>query len=205
MTERNFVTEYEYHPTANVVGMSYEILDRMEQAVLKVRERLLRSTAAMEVAGIPYAVVGGNAVASWVATKDEGAVRNTPDVDILIRREDLKATITALNSVGFINESLVAGELVLVDGPDCKPRSGITLLFFGEGCSDSIETFRDPGGFEVLTLEPLVRMKLKQNRTIDRVHVRDMIDVGLVDAGWLAKLPAELVDKLQHLLDTPDG
>lgn len=75
--------------TANVVGMSVEILDRMEQAVLKVRERLRRSTAAMEDARIPYAVIGGNAVASWVATKDEGAVRNTPDVDLLIRRDDL--------------------------------------------------------------------------------------------------------------------
>jgi hypothetical protein len=37
-------------------------LDRLERAVEKVRHRLLRSTAALEVAGIPYAVIGGNAV-----------------------------------------------------------------------------------------------------------------------------------------------
>ena len=41
-------------------------LERMERAVLKVRERLLRATSALETAGVPYAVVGGNAVAAWI-------------------------------------------------------------------------------------------------------------------------------------------
>jgi hypothetical protein len=57
----------------------------MVRAVEKVRERLRRATAALEGAGIPYAVVGGNAVASWVARVDEAAVRNTQDVDILLK------------------------------------------------------------------------------------------------------------------------
>ena len=39
--------------------MAWEILDRMERAVAKVRERLLRVTAVLNQAGIPYAVVGG--------------------------------------------------------------------------------------------------------------------------------------------------
>src|SRR6476620_11702980 len=77
------------HWTAQTVSMSVEILDRMERAVAKVRERLLRATQALNQAGIPYAVAGGNAVASWVATIDEGAVRNTRDVDLLVRRADL--------------------------------------------------------------------------------------------------------------------
>lgn len=57
--------------TTGTVGMGPEILDRMERAVAKVRERLLRATSALNRAGIPYAVVGGNAVAYWVATVDE--------------------------------------------------------------------------------------------------------------------------------------
>ncbi len=36
-------------------------LDRMVRAVEKVRDRLLRTAAALEGAGVPYAVVGGNA------------------------------------------------------------------------------------------------------------------------------------------------
>lgn len=63
--------------TVQAVGMNRTVLDRMEHAVAKVRDRLLRVTAALNQAGIPYAVVGGNAVASWVATVDEGAVRQS--------------------------------------------------------------------------------------------------------------------------------
>src|SRR3989454_1848065 len=90
--------------TAHTVGMDWEILDRMERAVAKVRERLLRATAALNQAGIPYAVVGGNAVASWVARIDEGAVRTTRDIDILVRREDLPAIAAAFERAGFIRE-----------------------------------------------------------------------------------------------------
>ncbi len=54
-----------------------------------VTDRLQRITRALEAAGIPYALVGGQAVALWVATRDAAAVRTTKDVDILMRREDL--------------------------------------------------------------------------------------------------------------------
>jgi hypothetical protein len=39
--------------------------------VEKVRERLRRAAAALEAAGVPYAVAGGNAVAAWVSRVDE--------------------------------------------------------------------------------------------------------------------------------------
>src|SRR5713101_3854237 len=81
---------------AQTVGMNGDILDRMERAVAKVRERLLRATAALNQIGVPYAVVGGNAVAAWVATIDEGAIRNTRDVDLLVRRSDLPTIAAAL-------------------------------------------------------------------------------------------------------------
>src|ERR1700682_5709599 len=106
--------------TAQTVGMNGDILDRMERAVAKVRERLLRATAALNQAGVPSAVGGGNAGASWVATVDEGAVRNTRDVDLLVRRSDLPAITAALEQAGF-----VAGELLGVgmfrDGAGGKP------------------------------------------------------------------------------------
>src|SRR3954468_20463210 len=82
--------------TTQTVGMNYDILDRMERAVAKVRERLLRATAALNQAGVPYAVVWGDGVASWVATVDEGAVRNTRDIDLLVRRDDLPVVTAAL-------------------------------------------------------------------------------------------------------------
>jgi hypothetical protein len=197
--------------TTQTVGMGPEILDRMERAVAKVRERLLRATTALDKGGIPYAVVGGNAVASWVATIDEGAVRNTRDVDILVRRSDLPAITKVLENAGF-----VAGDLLDVvmfrDGPDGKPSEAVHLLFAGEKTrpdhllpAPEIDTVADPENFRVITLESLVTMKLMSNRRKDQVHLTDLIKLGLIDATWLPKLPLELSHRLQNLLDTPDG
>src|SRR6187549_3460703 len=81
--------------------------ERAFLAAEKVKERLKRSTSALEKAGVPYAVVGGNAVAEWVGRVDEDAVRNTRDVDILVRRGDLAAVRSALEAVGFIYQHLL--------------------------------------------------------------------------------------------------
>src|SRR5882724_1695333 len=110
--------------TAKTVGMGIDILDRMERAVAKVRERLLRATSALNQAGIAYAVVGGNAVASWVATVDEGAVRNTRDVDVLVRRSDLPAVTAALEQAGFIHDELL-DVVMFRDGPAGKPSEAV--------------------------------------------------------------------------------
>jgi hypothetical protein len=211
MTSSKFVVEYPSIPTANVVGMSYEILERMEQAVLKVRERLLRSTAALQSAGIRYAVVGGNAVASWISTKDTGAVRNTRDVDLLVRREDLSEVAAALEGAGFVHGELL-DVVMFRDGPEGKPSEAVHLLFSGEKVrpehilpAPPIETVDDPENFKVIKLESLVEMKLLSNRRKDQVHLDDMIQLGLIDATWLPRFPPELAGRLKYILDTPGG
>ncbi len=193
------------------VTMPWEILERMERAVAKVRERLLRATSILNRAGIPYAVVGGHAVASWVATIDEGAVRNTRDIDLLIRREDLPAVAAALEQAGFVRADVFEVTMFL-DGPDAKPSESIHLLFAGEKVrpehplpNPQLSAVDDPAGFRVIPLEPLVHMKLLSNRRKDQVHVQDMTGVGLIDASWLGKLPPVLAERLQAILDTPDG
>jgi hypothetical protein len=197
--------------TAGVVGMGSEILDRMERAVANVRERLLRATAALNQAGIPYAVVGGNAVASWVATIDEGAVRNTRDVDLLVRRSDLPAIIAALEGAGFLHEELL-DVVMFRDGPTGKPSEAVHLLFAGERTrsdhslpAPEIETVSNPANYAVISLESLVLMKLLSNRDKDRTHLRDLIGVGLIDRSWPTKFPPNLAARLQQILDTPDA
>ena len=69
--------------------------ERALMAAEKVKERLRRATRALDAAAVPYAVVGGNAVAEWVGRIDEGAVRNTRDVDLLLRRGDFPAARAA--------------------------------------------------------------------------------------------------------------
>lgn len=83
-------------PGPSVVTFGFDVLDRVEQAVAMVKERLKRAVAALDAAGIPHAVVGGHAVAAWVSRIDPAAVRTTVDVDILIPRVDLDRTKAAL-------------------------------------------------------------------------------------------------------------
>jgi hypothetical protein len=195
----------------STVTMAWEILDRMERAVAKVRDRLLRATAALNQAGIPYAVVGGHAVASWVTTVDEAAVRNTRDIDLLVRREDLAVITAALERAGFVRAE-VLDVTIFLDGRDAKPSESIHVLYAGEKVraehalpAPSLTTIDDPAGFHVITLEALVHMKLLSNRDKDRTHVRDLIGVGLIDRSWLDKLPPVLAERLRGILDTPES
>src|SRR5690606_29368789 len=92
------------------------------------------STACLQRAeegGVPYAVVGGNAVAAWVATVDEAAVRNTRDVDILIRREDLDRARAALEGAGFIYRR-VGGFDIFLEDAGASVRQAVHLVFSGE-------------------------------------------------------------------------
>jgi len=61
------------------------------------------------------------------------------------------------------------------------------------------------GVFRALSLRALVQIKLTAYRDKDKTHLRDLIDVGLIDQSWPARYPAELASRLQHLLDTPGG
>ena len=187
------------------------LLDRMVSAVEKVRERLLRSTAALDNAGVPYAVIGGNAVASWVASIDVAAVRNTQDVDLLLRRPDLDAAKEALHKEGFVFRH-VRGMDMFLDGGEAKVRDAVHILFAGEKVRpDDLLPFPDiceseqAAFFRVLSLEALVGNKLNVFRTKDQMHLRDMLDVELIDATWTTKYPPELAARLQLLIDTPEG
>jgi hypothetical protein len=186
-------------------------LERVERAVAKVRERLLKATAGLRAASVAYAVAGGNAVATWVGRVDEGAVRNTRDVDLLIRRRDFPAAKAALEAVGFVHWN-GPGFDVFRDGGDGKPSEGVHILFAGERVYGDdalslpdVTQSEETVDFRVVSLEALVRMKLIANRDKDRTHLRDLIGVGLLDPAWVARFPPVLAARLQHLFDTPNG
>ena len=150
--------------------------ERMSNAVEKVRLRLLRAAAALAKAKVPYAVAGGNAVAAWVSRVDEAAVRNTQDVDIVLRRTDLPAARAALEQAAFVYRHAASIDMFL-DGPDAKARDAVHIVFAAEKVrpdyaspapdvseSEATETFR------LLSLDALVRMKLTSFQ-IGRAHV----------------------------------
>ncbi len=191
--------------------LTEDILDRMARAVERVHERRQRAVRALEAASIPYALVGGNAVAAWVATVDEAAVRITPDIDILVTRADFEVATTALVNAGFVFRH-VKGTDMFLDGPDAKYRDAVHILFAGERVrpadlvsAPEITESEKVGTFRVVALESLVKMKLTSFRNKDRMHLYDMIDVGLVDATWLPRLPEAHSPRLKELLDNPEG
>ncbi len=185
--------------------------ERIERAVENVKDRLRRVTQALESAGVPYAVVGGNAVQMWVAQVDESVVRNTRDVDIALNRVDLHAAIAALEKVGFrFRQS--AGVTMFLDGPNAKARDAVHVVFAGEKVREeyfepvpSIENYERIKDVRTMALESLVRMKLTSNRDKDRVHVRDMLSVNLIDESWLSRFRPELQQRLRELIEDPDG
>jgi hypothetical protein len=198
-------------PTATLYA-GEDTLQRMVNAVEKVRDRLKRSTNALEEAKVPYAVVGGNAVAAWVSEVDESAARNTQDVDILLRREDLEKATAALEKVGFIHKT-GAGITMFLDGPGAKARDAVHVIFANEKVRPEYE-FPAPdvassviksNSMRVLALEDLVRMKLTSHRLKDRVHIQDLAFVELIDSKMVSRMDGDLGARLQSILNNPEG
>jgi hypothetical protein len=188
-------------------GNRLTTLERMVQAVELVRERLLRATGALEAAQIPYAVVGGNAVGAWVAQVNRRAVRNTVNVDILLQAEDLPAAAEALRQAGFVYRH-AAGIDFFLDGPDGDFAEAVHIVKADAKVrkeyllpAPSVEESCLNDEFRLITLEALVRMKLTSFRKKDQVHLEDLIGVGLVDPSWLERVPVELSERLQKILD----
>jgi len=187
------------------------LMERMVRAVEKVRDRMHRAARALEEAGIPYCVIGGNAVAAHVGRIDESSVRNTQDVDILLRRDDLEAAKAALSTAGFVFRH-VKGIDMFLDGPNAKARDAVHIVFANERVrtgdpvpAPEITESEATPSYRVVALDSLVKMKLTSFRLKDRVHILDMIGVGLVDETWLPRLPDELSARLKELLDNPEG
>src|SRR5260370_19408662 len=115
----------------NSLSSSTGIWERYLMALDEVTDRLERIARALEEAGVAYALVGGQAVALWVATKDPAAVRTTKDVDILLRRDDLPRARAAAAAVA-LDYFEVMGVGMFLERSDPNPRKGVHVLWAGE-------------------------------------------------------------------------
>ncbi|MEM1354229.1 MAG: nucleotidyltransferase family protein [Planctomycetota bacterium] len=180
-------------------------------AMDRVEKRLRQVTAALDQADIPYAVVGGNAVAAWVAQVDPAATRATKDVDLLVRRDDESRIAEVMQGLGFVRQGL-RRFILYIDPEEPSRRSGIHLVWAevlirpSYTCpSPSVtEVVREPEGFALIDLPALVRMKLTSFRDIDRVHIADLLRVNLIDQGIRESLPNELAERLSQVLSSLD-
>ena len=194
------------------VRVPMEWIMRAERAVEKVREKLVKTCRALEGAGVPYVVIGGNAVAVWVGSRDEGAIRNTKDVDILLNRADLDRAAQAMSAAGF-DMTEIDGITMFLDRDDPMPSRGVHVVFAGEKIKPherfpapaEVKGIRSSEGVDAIELRELLVLKLIAFRDIDRVHIRDMIKVGLIDDEVADQIPVELRPRLEEIRANPDG
>jgi hypothetical protein len=199
------------HKVLDMETEQAEILARILRAEEKVHRRLARVTALLEKAQIPYAVIGGHAVAAWVATVDESLVRATRDVDILVEPADLKRIRGVLEPDGFVYRHVAEMDIFL-DDAGAKIGDAVHLIFAGQKVRPDHVLPAPPvtgsvseAGFKVVPLESLVRTKLVAWRDKDRVHLRDLIGVGLIDSTWPQRFQDPLRSRLQELIDNPES
>jgi hypothetical protein len=145
-----------------------------------------------------------------VAQVDESAVRNTQDIDILLRRDDLDAASAALTAAGF-KQRHVRGITMFLDGDRSRVRDAVHVIFAGEQVrpddqseSPDVADWHVLNGFRTLRLEPLVRLNLTTFTLDDRVDLQDMLEIGLIDQTWCSRFSPELASRLQLLIDNPD-
>jgi hypothetical protein len=196
------------NPALTVVGD--QLWRRIGESMDRVELRLRKAVSILESTSIPFAIVGGNAVRVWVAQVDPGAVRATNDVDILIRPEDLDQLKQVMAENGY-HYRKAAGLDMFLEGKEDSVRYAIRIVLANRMVKQDdfepnpdVEPFEYGDGIRNLPLERLVRMQLNSFRLKDRVHLLDMIEVGIVDEAWITKFPKPLSDRLQSLMDNPD-
>jgi hypothetical protein len=146
----------------------------------------------------------------WVAQVDPGAVRATNDVAVLIRPENLDEAKRVMSNNGY-HYRKAAGLDTFLEGKEDSVRYAIHIVLANQMVKESdyeanpdVEPSEYGDGIRTLPLERLVRMKLNSFRLKDRVHLLDLIEVGLLDRTWIGKFPKVLGDRLKQLIDNPD-
>ena len=187
-----------------------QLWKRIGESMDRVERRLRKVIAILETIGIPFAIVGGNAVRIWVAQVDLGAVRATNDVDVLIRPENLEQVKQVMADNGY-HYRKAAGLDMFLEGKDDSVRYAIHVVLANRmvkqddyESNPDVEPSEYGDGIRTLPLVRLVRMKLNSFLLKDRVHLLDMIEVGLLDESWIARFPQPLGERLRSLIENPD-
>lgn len=167
----------------------------------------MRTAAALDAEDIPYAMIGGNAVRAWVATRNPAAVRTTRDVDILANAADVQRITQAMEAIGFRREDL-RSLTMFIDPAEPDRRAAVHLVWADQkvrpsslhpapSVDERVRVIDER--FWVATLPALLKLKLTAFRLRDQVHLLDMLSVGLIDDAVRATLPADLLERLRQV------
>ena len=173
-----------------------------EKRVEQLFELAERVEKAFSSAGLEYRVVGGLAAYLYVEEAEPDAGRLTKDIDIVVRREDLRKIAEAVEPFGFEYRH-VAGVDMLVEAGAPSARRAVHMIFSGEKVRpEYLEATPEMGAWrtirEVRLVPPadLVRMKLTSFRLKDQAHLKDLDEAGLITREIEAGLSPALLERL---------
>jgi len=164
--------------------------ERVEQLfdLAELVERIFSS------AGLEYRVAGGLAVYLYVEEREPDAGRLTKDIDIVVRREDLRKIADAARPFGLEHRH-VAGVDMLVQANQ-RPGSRAVKLIFS---SDGLGAVRRINGLRVIAIANLARMKLASFRAKDEAHLKDLDEAGLITPAIEVSLSPGLAERLAQV------
>ena len=172
--------------------------NRVEQ-LFALAECVEKAFAAAE---LEYRVAGGLATYLYVEEVEPDAGRLTKDIDIVVRREDLRKIAEAVEPFG-LQYRHVAGLDMLMQTGEPSARRAVRMIFSGEKVRpEYLETTPEIGpprrirAVRLVALADLVRMKLTSFRLKDQVHVQDLDQAGLITPEIEVTLPPALHDRL---------
>jgi hypothetical protein len=179
-----------------------------EERLFALVGTLERIAVPLAAENVPYELIGGGAVMVQVQRVEPSAVRNTKDIDIMINRTDLERIKNVAARHGFTFRHATGVDMLLPPG-ETKAMNAVHLIYSGEKVRATQVTPNPPVRPEYLSIHgvqvavipvfDLVQMKLSNNQDIDRVHIRDLDSVGLIDAEVAASLPVALQKRLHEI------
>ncbi len=147
---------------------------------------------------------------AWVDSIERGASRTTPSVDFLVERSDLERIVGAVCCDGWVHQVLNSWH-TFAESSSVSFRSRVRLVFANELFkpgdllpTPSLAESCSVDNLSVVKLESLIRMKLTAFRTIDRVHLDDLLSVSLFDPSWKKQFPSEFAGRLDEVFDAFD-
>ena len=176
-----------------------------EQRLFELVSVLHRITGLLTAENVAHELVGGLAVLVHVEEIDPEQSMLTRDVDLMIRRSDLRHVIDIAERHGFRYRHAASLDMLLYGDSD-RARNAVRILFSGEKVRQT-QVLPNPEiaperknlqgrSVSVIPIPDLIRMKLSSYRLKDQVHIQVMDAAGLIPLDIESGLPKELFARL---------
>ena len=193
----------------NIVVLPSALLDVGVKWMDDLRKKAKKVSQTLQKAGVPHAVIGGLAVAAHVARVNPAAQRNTQDLDILLKREDLERAKEAMDQIGYRFRKVMKLHAFMPKERGHKFVEGVHVVWANEKVREDYVApapdvsgktiYHGKDGVQYVGVLELLTMKLTSFRHKDITHVQDLMDQRLITKKVEAALPPELKKRLQQV------